>query len=58
MAVWDIGAAPSVIDYLTGTVFAFPDRVDVDLAPRAPSGGSESLNAGADYGCLPGVVGA
>ena len=33
IAVWSIGAAPGVIDYLTGVVFAFPDRVDVDLAP-------------------------
>lgn len=32
MSVGGIGAAPGVIDYLTGAVFAFPDRVDVDLA--------------------------
>ena len=36
MAVGGIGAAPSVIDYLTGAVFAFPDRIDVDLAPKGP----------------------
>ena len=36
MAVWGIGAAPGVIDYLTGAVFAFPDRVNVELAPKGP----------------------
>ena len=35
-AGWGIGAAPSVTDYLTGAVFAFPDRINVDLAPRGP----------------------
>ena len=36
MAGWAIGAMSPVIDYRSGALFKFPDRIDARLARRAP----------------------